>query len=127
MNTLLELGCEEIPARFMPGLLADLKMKAEEKLRRERIGFGKIETIGTSRRLVLSIENIAARQEDLSEEIKGPPADIAFDKEGNGDESGEKWRGLPQQLVQSGARETRSAHDSRCLIRGGARPRSAGR
>ena len=82
MNTLLELGCEEIPARFMPGLLADLKMKAEEKLRRERIGFGKIETIGTSRRLVLSIENIAARQEDLSEEIKGPPADIAFDKEG---------------------------------------------
>jgi len=82
MNTLLELGCEEIPARFMPGLLADLKAKAEEKLRRERISFGKVETIGTGRRLVLSIENIAARQEDLSEEIKGPPADIAFGKDG---------------------------------------------
>ncbi len=81
-NALLELGCEEIPARFMPGLLADMKAKAEEKLRRERLGFEKIETIGTSRRLVLSIEGLAPRQEDREEETKGPPADVAFGKDG---------------------------------------------
>lgn len=82
LNALLEIGTEEIPARFMPGFLEDLKRKAEEKLRRERIGFGKIETLGTYRRLVLYIENIAARQDDLFEEVKGPPAEIAFDPSG---------------------------------------------
>ena len=81
-NALLEIGCEEIPARFMPGFLEDLKNKAEEKLRRERIGFSKVQTLGTYRRLTLYIENIASRQEDLSEEVKGPPAEKAFDASG---------------------------------------------
>jgi glycyl-tRNA synthetase beta chain len=82
LNALLEIGCEEIPARFMPGLLADLKAQAEEKLKRERIGFGRVETLGTCRRLALFIEDISARQADLSEEAKGPPAEVAFDAAG---------------------------------------------
>ncbi len=79
LNALLEIGCEEIPARFMPGFLKDLKEKAEEKLRRERLSFSKIQTLGTYRRLTLYIENLVPKQEDLSEEIKGPPAERAFD------------------------------------------------
>ncbi|MFH1347324.1 MAG: glycine--tRNA ligase subunit beta [Candidatus Margulisiibacteriota bacterium] len=81
-NALLELGCEEIPARFMPGFLKDLKEKAEEKLKRERISFSQVKTLGTYRRLTLYIEDIAKQQKDLSEEAKGPPAEIAFDKSG---------------------------------------------
>ncbi|MEE8638592.1 MAG: glycine--tRNA ligase subunit beta, partial [Candidatus Margulisiibacteriota bacterium] len=81
-NALLEIGCEEIPARFMPGFLEDLKQKAEEKLRRERIGFGKIQTLGTYRRLTLYVEDISPKQEDLCEEVKGPPAERAFDASG---------------------------------------------
>ncbi|MBU1027003.1 MAG: glycine--tRNA ligase subunit beta [Candidatus Margulisbacteria bacterium] len=82
VNALLEIGCEEIPARFMPGFLADLKAKAEEKLRAERIGFGQVITLGTYRRLTLYIENIAEQQEDLHDEVKGPPVDRAFDAQG---------------------------------------------
>jgi glycyl-tRNA synthetase beta chain len=82
LNALLEIGCEEIPARFMPGFLADLKKKAEEKIRAQRIGFSSVQTLGTYRRLTLFIENIAKKQEDLSEEVKGPPAEIAFDASG---------------------------------------------
>jgi len=82
LNALLEIGCEEIPARFMPGFLEDLKKKAEDKLRRERITYTKIRTLGTYRRLTLYIENIVPRQEDLSEEVKGPPAEKAFDASG---------------------------------------------
>lgn len=82
-NLLLEIGCEEIPARFMPGFLSDLKTKAEEKLRRERLTFGQVQTLGTNRRLVLYVEGLADGQADLSEEVKGPPADIAFDQAGN--------------------------------------------
>ena len=82
LDALLEVGCEEIPARFMPGFLLDLKFKAEEKLKKERIGFGNIETFGTARRLVLSIQNISVNQTDLTEEVKGPPAEAAFDPDG---------------------------------------------
>src|SRR3989339_1081341 len=82
LNALLEIGCEEIPARFMPGFLLDLKKKAEERLTAERITFSKVETLGTYRRLTLCIENIAERQTDLSFESKGPPANVAFDKDG---------------------------------------------
>ena len=46
-NVLFEIGCEEIPARFMPGFLADLKKKAEEKLARERLTFDAVATVGT--------------------------------------------------------------------------------
>lgn len=81
-NVLLEIGCEEIPARFMLGFLDDLKTKTQEKLSSERLTCSKIETFGTYRRLVLYIENISGKQPDLVEEIKGPPADIAFDASG---------------------------------------------
>ena len=82
LNALLEIGCEEIPARFMPGFLEDLKKKAEEKLSRERIKFSRAQTLGTCRRLTLYIEGISSRQADLAEEVKGPPAEIAFDASG---------------------------------------------
>ena len=82
-NAILELGCEEIPARFMPGLLEDLKNKAEEKLRRERLEFTAVAALGTYRRLTLYIEGLAAKQPDLTEELKGPLADAAFDSNGH--------------------------------------------
>ncbi len=82
LNSILEIGCEEIPARFMPGFLEDLKKKAEEKLARDRISFGRVETLGTYRRLVLYLEGLIAKQPDVTEELKGPLADAAFDADG---------------------------------------------
>lgn len=81
-NVILELGCEEIPARFMPGFLADLKKRTEEKLVRDRLTFSGVATLGTPRRLTLYIENLAAKQPDVTEELKGPLADAAFDPSG---------------------------------------------
>ena len=82
LNALLEIGCEEIPARFMPDFLADLKNKAVEKLQQERVSFSDVKTLGTYRRLTLIIEDLTKKQADLSEEVKGPPADRAFDPSG---------------------------------------------
>ncbi|MBU0502509.1 MAG: glycine--tRNA ligase subunit beta, partial [Candidatus Margulisbacteria bacterium] len=81
-NALLEIGCEEIPARFMPGFLVDLKAKAEEKLAAYQLAFSKVETLGTYRRLTLVIEGLPKKQPDQSFEAKGPPAKVAFDREG---------------------------------------------
>lgn len=82
LNALLEIGCEEIPARFMPGFLEDLKTKAGEKLKRERLTGSRVLTLGTCRRLTLYIENLIPKQEDVAEELKGPPAERAFDASG---------------------------------------------
>ena len=74
-NVLLEVGCEEIPARFMPALLADLKKKSEEKLQAARLSYLRIETLGTLKRLTLYIEGLAPKQPDEVLEVKGPPAE----------------------------------------------------
>lgn len=83
MDLLLEIGTEEIPAKFMPGTLAQLKEKAGAALAEQRIGFKDIATYGTPRRLVLVVKDIAAQQADLYKEVKGPARKAAFDDQGN--------------------------------------------
>jgi len=77
-NALLEIGLEEVPARFMSAILADLKEKAVKELQSARLPFRSIQTFGTYRRLVLYIEGLPAKQEDLSKEVKGPSREQAF-------------------------------------------------
>ncbi|MEW6447382.1 MAG: glycine--tRNA ligase subunit beta [Bacillota bacterium] len=79
---LLEIGTEEIPARFMPGALAQLAEKAAGLLTEARLGHGAVKTFGTPRRLVLFVEKVAEKQEGRVEEVKGPPYRSAFDEWG---------------------------------------------
>lgn len=79
---LLEIGTEEIPAKFMAGALAELQATAEQKLQEQRIGYKSLRTMGTPRRLVLFVEDLAAFGEDLREEVRGPAKKAAFDAEG---------------------------------------------
>src|SRR5687767_7788544 len=65
-DVLLEIGCEEIPARFMPGALAQLEEKAAEGLQALRLSYSQLYTLGTPRRLTLMIEGVAERQDDES-------------------------------------------------------------
>jgi len=76
---LFEIGCEEIPARFMDSSLKQLKENSKKFLNENRINFEDIKTYGTPRRLTLIIEGLADNQDDLEEEIKGPAKRIAFD------------------------------------------------
>ncbi len=79
---LLEIGCEEIPARFMPGLLAALKDGFLKELAAERISYSDILCDGTYRRLVVSISGLPERQEELDSWQKGPPARIGVAADG---------------------------------------------
>ncbi len=81
-DLLLEIGTEEIPARFMPNVLRDIAIYAEEEFVAARIEHGRIETMGTPRRLVLKIHSVAENQNDLSEEYRGPARKNAFDAVG---------------------------------------------
>ncbi|MGQ9712728.1 MAG: glycine--tRNA ligase subunit beta [Desulfotomaculales bacterium] len=79
---LLEIGTEEIPARYLPGALEELAAVAEQLLAEVRLLFEDIRTYGTPRRLALRVFGLAARQTPLILEVKGPPCKAAFDAEG---------------------------------------------
>ena len=82
-DLLLEIGTEEIPAKFMPPALQQLKEQAERRFSELRLDYQEINTYGTPRRLVLFIQGLPEVQKDLVEEVKGPSAKAAFDAEGN--------------------------------------------
>lgn len=81
-SLLLEIGTEEIPAHAMPAILDQLKTLAEKALVDARIAFGKIQTLGTPRRLALIVDDVAPRQADITDEKRGASAKIAFDADG---------------------------------------------
>ncbi|MBQ5668173.1 MAG: glycine--tRNA ligase subunit beta, partial [Peptococcaceae bacterium] len=82
-DLLLEIGLEEVPAKFMPPALAELKQLAETALIEQRISFDEVVTYGTPRRIALVVKNIAEKQADLEEEAKGPAVKAAYDADGN--------------------------------------------
>ena len=93
---LFEIGTEEIPAKFMPNILAHLKELAEKKMTELRIPFESVKTYGTPRRMTFIASGVAEAQEDSTVEAKGPSAKIAFV---NGDIHGE-----PSKAAQGFAR-----------------------
>ena len=56
---LLEIGTEEIPARFLPPVLEEMAVSFRKMLDAERIGVGEILTWGTPRRLALVAREVA--------------------------------------------------------------------
>lgn len=78
---LLEIGTEEIPAKFMKSVLAQLQAAAESKLREANLAFQQVRVQGTPRRLVLRVAGLAERQADVEISQRGPSAAIAFDSE----------------------------------------------
>lgn len=79
---LLEIGLEEIPARFVDGAIEQLKEKMNAWLKSNNISFTNIQSFSTPRRLALLVENMAEKQEDVKEEAKGPAKKIALDEAG---------------------------------------------
>ncbi|WP_446454469.1 glycine--tRNA ligase subunit beta [Tuanshanicoccus yangjingiae] len=80
---LLEIGLEEIPARFLQSLSLQLKERVEQFLQAERIEFENITSLSTPRRLSVIVDGLAEKQEDVSEVAKGPAMKIAKDEAGN--------------------------------------------
>jgi glycyl-tRNA synthetase beta chain len=75
---LLEIGTEELPADFAGKALEQLEQRVRRDLAEARISSGSIRVDGTPRRLALRLGELPERQEDRSEERKGPPAQQAF-------------------------------------------------
>lgn len=81
---LLEIGCEEIPARMLDAALAELARRLTELLARESLlenpgaQNGNQRSFATPRRLAVLIDHVFASQPDVTEQVLGPSLKVAF-------------------------------------------------
>lgn len=81
-DLLLEIGLEEVPARFLRAAMNQLREKTEKWLESSRLSYDKVEAYATPRRLAVLAYGVAEKQDDVSEEVKGPSRKIAQDASG---------------------------------------------
>ena len=79
---ILEIGTEELPARFLPDQEKELRERMRAALNAAAVDFDAVETAATPRRAVVMVRNIALTQRETEEVLTGPPAKVAFDAEG---------------------------------------------
>ena len=75
---LLEIGCEEIPARMIDGASLELRERVGALLTRERIAGGEVTIFDTPRRIAVIASGVAASQADLTEQVIGPSVNVAY-------------------------------------------------
>jgi glycyl-tRNA synthetase beta chain len=81
-DLLLEIGMEEVPARFVRGAMDQLKAKTADWLDASRIAYEGIEAYATPRRIAVLVRGVAGKQADIREEVRGPSRKIALDENG---------------------------------------------
>jgi len=81
---LIELGCEEIPASWLPPLTKQIGDRVAVRLAELRLpAEAPVETYSTPRRLTVRVGRLPERQTDLEEWLTGPPVAAAFGKDGS--------------------------------------------
>ncbi len=82
-DLLLEIGSDEIPARYLPLAITELKDRARAALEDSRLGFDKICAYGTPRRLALFVTELNETGKDAVFKVRGPSQKVSYDPEGN--------------------------------------------
>ncbi len=79
---LLEIGTEEIPAHFMPGILEQLEKGAQSFLAAAGVEAVTVRALGTPRRMALLLSGLPAQLPDRVEENRGPSVKVAYGANG---------------------------------------------
>jgi glycyl-tRNA synthetase beta chain len=80
---LLEIGCEELPASWLPDLTHQIGEVLVSQLRAHRLNpESPADTFSTPRRLTVRVDRVPERQTDLEELVNGPPVSAGFTPEG---------------------------------------------
>src|SRR5216684_3287260 len=76
---LLEIGCEEIPARMIDNASAELSRRVHDLLLHERLADGvSLQEFSTPRRLAVVASGVVAVQPDVEEQVMGPSLKAAY-------------------------------------------------
>ena len=81
-DLVLEIGVEEIPSGPLYAAISQLKVLAAVALKDARLEYEQIDTFGAPRRLVLVVQGLSERQDDLDMRAKGPAVRGAYDENG---------------------------------------------
>lgn len=80
---LLEVGCEEIPAKLIARAADELRVALGKQLASFALAkMEEVEAFGAPRRLVVSVPSMLIRQPDTKAETMGPPKSVAFNDVG---------------------------------------------
>jgi glycyl-tRNA synthetase beta chain len=80
---LIEIGVEEIPASWLPGLTVQAAERLDARLKELRLPpAAPIESFSTPRRLTVCVGKLAERQTDFEDVLMGPPVAASFDASG---------------------------------------------
>jgi len=82
-NLLLEIGLEEMPARFINGAINQFADKIGAWFATKKIDYNELKMFSTPRRLAVLVTDVAESQEDSHEEAKGPAKKIALAEDGS--------------------------------------------
>ena len=91
---LFEIGCEEIPARFVDAAREDLWRSLTEALAAARLlpkESPPALRFSTPRRLTVWVPNVFVKQRDQVDEIPGPPVKVSFDNKGRPTKAAESF------------------------------------
>ena len=80
---LLEIGVEELPYKFIPMAISQLKTEFKNFLENNKVEYKNINVMATPRRLAVIIDGLQTSQADVEKIIKGPIATIAYDENKN--------------------------------------------
>ncbi len=86
---LFEVGVEELPYKFIPMAIDQLRQGFEKFLNDNNVGFDNVKVMATPRRLAVIVDGLASSQPDVEKVVKGPIAKVAFDENGNLTKAGE--------------------------------------
>ena len=86
---LLEVGTEELPYKFIPQAIEQLKTNFTNFLNDNKVKFSDIKVYATPRRLAVLIYGLETKTEDEEKIVKGPIKTVAFDENGNLTKAGE--------------------------------------
>lgn len=78
----LEIGSEELPAADLSAALEHLRSALPAWLTSLRLAYDTVSVHGTPRRLAVTVSQLVSQQTDRETVVKGPPANRAFDAEG---------------------------------------------
>jgi len=82
-DLLLEVGLEELPARFIDQAIEQLVQNSKQWFIDNRIKYTNIQSFSTPRRLAIIVEEVSESQDTLKEELRGPSEKIAKNEDGS--------------------------------------------
>lgn len=86
---LLEIGCEELPYKFIPSAIQQLQNGFEGFLNNNKVQFEDVKVYATPRRLAVIISGLEKESKDEEKIVKGPIKKVAYDESGNLTKAGE--------------------------------------